>query len=107
MCSNSAQRQVIVNQLERGVRLDVHLGIEQQPAPGDPVAVLCSMLHPRPSKQGGIHAELVLGFDATVTETSWRSTGPWPPTEKSMERCIQSIRSMMDIPGLYNGAMHL
>ena len=51
----------------------------QQAAPGYILAMLCRVLYERPTNCGTLHGQLALGFVATVTETSFRSTGPWAP----------------------------
>ena len=48
----------------------------QQAAPGYNLAMQCRVLKERPTDCGTLHAQLALGFVATVTETSFRSTGP-------------------------------
>ena len=50
----------------------------QQAAPGYILAMLCRVLYERPTNCGTLHGQLALGFVdfvATVTETSFRSTG--------------------------------
>ena len=54
----------------------------QQAAPGYILAMLCRVLYERPTNcvhNNTLHGQLALGFVATVTETSFRSTGPWAP----------------------------
>ena len=106
MCSNSAQRQFIVNQLERGVRLDVHLGIAATSTWRSPLQCCVACY---------IHGQV----NRVVYMPSWSLDSMPPsrrqaggvldhghPPKKAWSAVSQSIRSMMDIPGLYNGAMH-